>query len=730
MTSSIALRRLLPSLIAFLLVAATLFAQPARQSTQSQTASPLAEDFKKYPGLAPALDQFGRDLQSVQFPGPRTRDEILPVLPPSTNVFAALPNYGDTVRQTLDIFERQLQQNPALRDWWIHGEAAKTGPAIQIALQKYAELSQYLGDEVVISASIEDKDPRFLVVAPVQKPGLKQVLQQFVQATSVSQQHIRILEPQELATVTVSVKPQPLLVLLRPDFVIATSDLATLRNFNAQLDKGGATFASTVFGKHIASAYGGGAVLVAGADLHDIIRQLVPADAKTQAMLKTSGFSDLKYLVWKHTRNGAQSLSESELSFAGPRRGIASWIAAPAELGGLDFVSPSAMMCVSLNLKSPAQIYEDIKQFSETQSPNSATPFPPSDQLMGVDLKNDLLRQLSGEITMELDSLQNPDQPAWKLILRVLDAQRLQQTLTRMMAGVGIQPQQYSEGGITYYVVRTPSPKGAREVAFAFSNGYVIFASSREAVQQAVGAHQTGESLARSSKFLASLPGGHPTGQSALWYQDPTAMAKLQLQRMPPELVKSFAALNPQVTPTVAAVYAEPDSIRTVSTSAAANSTFIMIAAAVLIPNLTRGQMAANETAAIANLRKINSAQHQYQSAYADRGFAPDLATLGPDPSAATKGSSDHANLIEAALGASTCTGTSWCELSGYRFSMKAVCGLGVCNNYVAAAMPSNGSSGSRTFCSTSDGVIHYTMGSPLKTPPPLRECRMWPVVK
>jgi len=725
------LRRYALSAIAVLLFSAAALAQAAPQSSASLANSPLTADFKKYPGLAPALDQLGQQLQTLQFPAPRTNDAMLPLLPSSTNFFAALPNYGDTVRQAVDIFERQLQQSPALRDWWTHGETAKSGPKLEAALQRFAELSGYLGDEVVISAAIDSKDPQFLIMAQVQKSGLKQALQQFVQQMQVSAgsiQPIHILEPQELATLQVSAKPQPLLVLVRPDFVVATSNLATLRTFNAQLDKRGAAFSSTLFGQRIAKAYDGGADTVGAADLHDIIRQLIPPDAKSQSMLKSSGLSDVKYLVWNHTRNGNQSLSESELSFTGPRRGIASWIAAPTQLGSLDFVSPTALMCVSMNLKSPAQIFEDIEQFSGTTGPNNCALCLQA-QAMGIDIENDVLRQLSGEITIELDSVQNLEQPEWKLIFRVVDAQRLQQTLTRLMTAANVPAQQYTDGGVTYHVIQTPSPKGAKEVAYAFVSGYVIFTSSREALQQAVRAHQTGESLAHSSKFLASLPSGHPTGESLLMYQDPTAIAKLQLQQMPPEIVQSFTALNAQAAPTVVTAYAAPESIRAVSTSAAANSTAVMIAAAILMPNLMRGKMAANEATALDNLRKVNSAQHSYESAYPDRGFAPDLAALGPDPSGAIK-SADHANFVEAALGAPTCTGTNWCELSGYRFSMKAVCGLGRCNNYVIAATPADSTSGSRSFCSASDGTIHFTVGSPLKTSPNLRECRMWPVVK
>jgi type IV pilus assembly protein PilA len=714
-----------------ILIASGAGAQTTPPAT-SQPTSAFAEELKKYPGLGPALQQLGEQLQNLQYPPPRTHSDILSLLPGTTNVYAALPNYGDTAHQALQLFETQLQQNSALRDWWTRSAASKSAPKIQAALEKYSELSQYLGDEIVIAASVEDKNPRLLVIAQVQKPGLKQELQQFIDNLQVSvdsHQPIRILDPQQLATVQLPAKNQPLLVLVRPDFVVASSDIATLRNFNSQLDHGKATFASTIFGQRIVQSYQGGAVTVVAADLHDILRQLVPPTQPAQTMLKNSGFSDAQYLVWKHSRNETQSLSESEITFSGPRRGIASWLGAPAQLGSLDFVSPNALMSFSVNLKSPALIFDDIQQFAAAANPNAANPLAQPQQMLGVDIKSDLLRQLSGELTVEFDSLQDPGKPAFKLILRTIDSQRLQQTLARMLATINTKPQQYTDGGVTYYVVETPSAKGTNQFAYAFVSGYLIFGSSRDAVAEAVHAHQTGDSLARSSKLQASLSSDHPAF-SALMYQDPVAMTKLQLQQVPPEIAQWLSSFNSQATPTVVAAYAAPDSIRTVSTSAAADTSTVLIAAAIIMPNLLRSKMAANEATAVGNIRKVNSAQHTYETNYTDHGFAPDLASLGPGAVTPAIASADHANLLEAELGAPTCSGASWCEVSGYRFAVKAACGLGRCNNYVIAATPANGSTGTRSFCSASDGVVHYTMGAPLKTPPTLRDCHLWPVLK
>ena len=60
--------------------------------------------------------------------------------------------------------------------------------------------------------------------------------------------------------------------------------------------------------------------------------------------MQRTGFGDVKYLVWEHKSVADQAVSQAELSFIGPRHGVASWLAVPALLGSLDFVSPKAML--------------------------------------------------------------------------------------------------------------------------------------------------------------------------------------------------------------------------------------------------------------------------------------------------------------------------------------------------------------------------------------------------
>jgi hypothetical protein len=175
-------------------------------------------------------------------------------------------------------------------------------------------------------------------------------------------------------------------------------------------------------------------------------------------------------------------------------------------------------------------------------------------------------------------------------------------------------------------------PRPPLQIEYAFVDGYLIVASSREALTSAIQMHRDGESLAKSKNFLASLPPGHDSGVSALLYQDPIAMTAVRLQQVAPGLAQYFAKSGGEIKPGVICVYGEERSIREANASGSLDIPAVLVGAAIAIPNLLRAKIAANEASAAGSIRTIVTAQVTYASLYPERGFAPDLATLGPDP--------------------------------------------------------------------------------------------------
>ncbi len=124
---------------------------------------------------------------------------------------------------------------------------------------------------------------------------------------------------------------------------------------------------------------------------------------------------------------------------------------------------------------------------------------------------------------------------------------------------------------------------------------------------------------------------------------------------------------------------------------------FILIIAAIAIPNLLRARMAANEASAVHTVREINTAEITYQTTYPTAGFTCRLASLGgrnqPTPSA------EHAQLLEDRIVAG--------QNSGYRFVLENCVNTETDHKYQVVALPLvRHQTGVRTFCSDESGVI------------------------
>ncbi len=162
---------------------------------------------------------------------------------------------------------------------------------------------------------------------------------------------------------------------------------------------------------------------------------------------------------------------------------------------------------------------------------------------------------------------------------------------------------------------------------------------------------------------------------------------------------------------------------------------FILIIAAIAIPNMLRARISANESAAASTVRTINTTQVTYSTTYPEQGYARDLATLGGNCSAG--GTAEHACLLDSQLGQANCTSGVWCQKGAYKYTISSNCAAprfgeqqqgteNACAEYVIVATPINSNAGRRSYCSVSDAVIRSRSGFPLAVPPTAEECQGW----
>ena len=686
------------------------------QSTEQQSQGPdLQKDQALFQELGLLLNKIQ---QNVQVPAPRTQSRLLSVLPSSTNVYFALPNYGEALKQVDDIFHEQLQERPVLNDYW--QQVGMGGFIVESAIDKIHEFMQYIGNELVVSGTVTQQGPSFFVVAEVKKPGLKVFLQSLLSQFGGQNPPVRVLSPQELLTAKAARSSKQSFVLVRPDFVVFSSDLASLKKINTQITAHTGTFATTPFGQRLNQAYHDGTGIVLGADVQQLLSLAPKGTDKDQGVVQKAGFGDAKFLIVEYKSDGGQSFSSGELSFNGQRQGIAAWLAPPAPIAGLDFVSPSAGSASGILTKSPLQIFDELKDIVTAMNPMAQTQLDQMNSELKINLRDDLISKLQGEFSFALDGPLMPD-PAWKAMIKVSDPAGLQQTIGKLVAAMNakagkdksIRVEQKTDKGLTYHIFTFAKGEKRQEVAYTFADGYLVAGSSRTLVGEAIQIHRGGTSLLKSSDFRTSLPLNRPEC-SAVGYQNSAALFKTMEQQPSAkdkdlaqalQLMKMFSMGNKIVT---TCVYGEPTAIRMASNSAAVlGAMMILPGAAIAIPNLMRSRTAANEAQAASMVRSVNIVQVSYSSDHPTLGFAADFKSLGTD-------SPVH------------CSADGACIHDSFRYSLTGVCEKENCKDYVIMATPVSDSAGGKSFCSTSDAIVRSRRGPVAAEQLSVEECQSW----
>jgi type IV pilus assembly protein PilA len=681
------------------------------------------------------LPEIGRIAQRLQrevaFPPERKQSQLLPLLPESTTAYAAFGNYAEVTRQALKIFREERETSPLLRDWWQRSQRTKDNENLEKLAEKFAQLEDYVGEEVVFSARLEKEKPGVFAAAEVRKPGLELFLRKLIaEQGQKNKPGVLIFTPQELAAAKDKGTGKELLVLVRPKYVVASEDFSALQSFQGRLENSGTNFAGTPFAQRLAQEYTHGTSILAGADLQRMLKHLPELSTTKKSALEESGFADAKFAIWGHTTVEGQTISRGELSFTGPRRGPAAWLAKPQQLTTLDFVSPKAMMAATIVLTKPEKIFDDARVLAAGSPSNPFVALAQFEKMLSLSLRDDVLHNLQGEVTLELDDF-TPPKPVWRAIFKVNDAAHLQTAFDTLLAATQLGSKHSDAGGIAITQFQIPSRDGGNEITFAFADGHLIVGPSSDSVAAALQLHNSGDSLAKSKSLQAALPPGQSTEASALFYQDPVAIYALQMQRLMPGAAEAVAKLAGQGTPSVICLYGDEAAIRSASKSSAMDAGVILAVGAVAIPNLLRSRMAANEATAVGSLRTINTAQVVYQVAYPKRGYASNLSKLGMNHARPGTPTPEHAELIDDSLTSDNCTADGWCTKSGYRFHVAGACNMTSCSTYTATATPVSSNTGTRSFCSTSDGMVRMKLsGAPLTAPLTAAECKKWEPVQ
>jgi hypothetical protein len=538
----------------------------------------------KYAQTLESLAVLQKELNTVAKPGVRYSTRLLDMMPENTVLYAALPNLGATIAESNRIIEERIQQNPALKEWFENRREPR-GPGMNQAISVIKEFGEQLGDEIAVGAGMSDSgDPvEPIVLAELKNPaGFRAFFDSEVQklaGAGKAPQVQWVEDPAQAAATSANTANgnKQIYVWIAGDVLIASPKLEQLQTV-AKGIQAASSVNSSAFRNRIAGVYREGAGLVIAADLEKIIahtrglRRIAVGDKHEQA-LNELGVFNLKSFVLDQKDSDGKTHTRAVLSYDQANHGVTSWLAQPAPMGSLDYISPDANLVAGFVVKDPTAMVDDLLGVLNNVSPDLNKKLAELQNDHGLDLRKDFAAPLGGEYAFAIDGPILPT-PSWKLVFEVNDPVHLQQAFEHVVEEVnkemakegksGLGWDKTDAGGHTYYTLR--SKDFGVEVNYVFANGYMIAGPTRALVEQALKYHDSGVTLSRSAKFVTGLPADGNTNFSALVYHNLAPLVQPFASRIADtakndEQQKAIAALASNMQPTLAYAYAFGDRI-------------------------------------------------------------------------------------------------------------------------------------------------------------------------
>lgn len=451
-----------------------------------------SKDSARYYTILGEMAELKQKLSTLPMPALRTDARLLRQLPANTVVYAAIPNLSGQMADASKIFEDKVSQSSALKEWW----SSKNVAQMREVAEKLRTVGSQLGDEIVFTATTDGNsigDPMILAEvrgssARTQLEGqMKQVLgDSFAQAPFVLNDKYLLIAPNSKSVV----------------------------GLKANLESGvQGGFEGTKLAKTVQQSYAKGAGWVLAVDLEQIFAASV--NQKDKASMSFTGINSMENLLVERRDTFDRHDTRATVSFKEARKGMASWLAKPAPMSSLEYISPDATFAMSAVTKSARQMAEEVATMFGSQGPGA-------EQLLGMPIFEELLGPIGGEMTIAVDGALLPV-PTWVVALEVYNPTGLSATLKKladlaaaMDKRIQVQFTEERVQGVTWY--RIKSPLAPVELNFTFDQGYMIAAASRETIQKAMQNRQTGRSLPRSQTFRGLLPADTDLNASAILF--------------------------------------------------------------------------------------------------------------------------------------------------------------------------------------------------------------------
>ncbi len=506
-----------------------------------------SRDAATYLSLLGELSALQKQLEAIPSNGLRYRSKLLLYMPEDTKLFASIPNMGVTLTEAKKIFDERMAFSGVLQQWWKSKENERTRAEVEELIDLLKELSTYIGEEIVVFVTGGPKDSPVVMTEAKDAVALQAFFQRKLPAH------------------------EKLPFAIQDGKLIVAENASQVERTKASLARGAA---ATAFRRRIEQAYTDGAGWLMVANMEQISSESV--SAKSEAM--ELGLNTVQYLVLERRDVAGKTENRASLTFSGERKGVASWLAAPASMSTLNFVSPEAGAAASFVVKQPGAMVEELFAMLRRSDPSFDNALARFQQETGLSPLEDLAAPLGSEFTFAIDGPLLP-LPSWKLAVEVNQPQRFEASMEKLLEVAAREgaarnfptPKLTKEtvNGRVFYTIA-----GGRlplEIHYTYVDSYLLAAANRSMLTQAMQNRTTGFTLATSESFRSQLPYTTNPNFSAVLYHNFGGMLGPVVDQLEgflnisPEQKAGIASLKTS-QPGLIAAYAEKDRITAAST--------------------------------------------------------------------------------------------------------------------------------------------------------------------
>ncbi|MCP3981485.1 MAG: hypothetical protein GY716_19475 [bacterium] len=555
----------------------------SKQIARTTVADELSWSKNRAKHMALMIEQIRaiREIESViERPGLRYSTSLLDRAPADTVFYAAIPNLSVQLNQAYGMFQEKVAANELLSQWWEQTMVANGDDReIEELMQRVRTYGDQIGEEVtlVLRKGPGDRMREPLLMAELSSPAaFRNSVGSHLDELRTEGKRID-LQVLEGAVPTISedfISPDnPGVWLWIHDGAVTLGELDEIRDLAAQSRDSEKAFYGSSFHEKLSDQYSDGVEWILGLNMGLLLED--EQNSEDEQYLEMFGVKDLQHIIAQRKETNDRAENRVVFSFDQQRRGVASWLAEPAPMGSMDFISPDAYVAAGFVMREPVQVVDELFTFMSSAEENFVEELERFQQERGIDIREDIAGALGGEFAIALDGPLLP-KPSWKLIMEVYDPVRLQSSIEwavenlhqlALEAGrLGLSLEGSVTNGRTYYELK--SLDTGLSSFHTFVDGYFLAGASKPLLERALKFRASGISLPDSTQFRALLPDDDEVNFSGVLYQNLggilgriSSFMSSAAGSLPPQHAKILEGLGELDRPTVTLAYGDWDRV-------------------------------------------------------------------------------------------------------------------------------------------------------------------------